>query len=119
MSPEGCVTGSCAGPSVGPSFVIRAARVQFDPGGPKFVTTRASRTPVSAPPQLDPVVPIVIEIRVVVSSLGSWHAPFDGVGVASVGLFVFYDDCEMQTESTQRATIGLCMCEVSTQTAIR
>ena len=30
-----------------------AARVQFDPGGPKFVTTLASRTPVSAQPQLD------------------------------------------------------------------
>ena len=57
---EVCVTGSCAGPSGGPSFGIRvvlcrfvAARVQFDPGGPKFVTARASRTPVSAQPQLD------------------------------------------------------------------
>ena len=36
----------------------------------------------------DPVVRNVIEIRVVVSSLGSWHAPFGGVCVASVGLFV-------------------------------
>ena len=58
-----------------------------------FVTARASRTPVSAQPQLDgswTVVPIVIEIRGVVSSLGSWQAPFGGVGVASEGLFVYY-----------------------------
>ena len=47
-------------PSGGPSFEIlvvlcafMTARVQFDPGGPKFVTARASRTPVSAQPQLD------------------------------------------------------------------
>ena len=36
----------------------------------------------------DPVVPIVIKIRVIGSSLGSWHATFGGVCVASVGLFV-------------------------------
>ena len=99
MSAEVCDTGSCAGPSGGPSLGIRvalcafmAARVQFDSVGPKFVTARASRTPVSAQPQLgrDPVVPIVIEIRVVISSLGSWHAPFGGVDVASEGLFVYY-----------------------------
>ena len=94
VSPGVGVTGSCAGPSWGPIFVIRvvlcafvAAGVQFDPGGPKFVTTLASRTPVSAQLQLD-LMFIVIEIRVVVSSLGSWHAPFGGVCVTSVGLFV-------------------------------
>ena len=36
----------------------------------------------------DPVVLVVIEIRVVVSSFGGWRAPFGGVWVASVGLFV-------------------------------
>ena len=36
----------------------------------------------------DPVVLVVIEIRVVVSSFGGWRAPFGGVCVASVGLFV-------------------------------
>ena len=35
----------------------------------------------------DPVVPIVIEIRVVDSSRGSWYAIFGGVCVTSVGLF--------------------------------
>ena len=58
--------GSCAGPSGGPSFVIRvvlfvfvAARVQFDLGGPGFVTIihwiRPSykRTADPAQPQLD------------------------------------------------------------------
>ena len=30
-----------------------AARVQFDPGGPGFVTTHAYRTPDPAQPQLD------------------------------------------------------------------
>ena len=59
LAPEICA-GSCAGPSGGPSFVIRivlfafvAARVQFDPGGPGFVTTLAYHTPVRAQPQLD------------------------------------------------------------------
>ena len=73
---------------LGPNFVIQvvlcafvADGVQFDPGGPKFVTTLASRAPVS-------VVLIVIEIQVVVSTLESWHAPFGGVCVASVGQFV-------------------------------
>ena len=75
VSPEGCVTGSCAGPSVGPSFVIRAARVQFDPGEPKFVTTRASRTPVSAQPQLD-----VIQ-WCLSSSRSGWLSLLSGAGM--------------------------------------
>ena len=81
VSPEVFVTGSCAGPSGGPSFVIRvvlcafvAAGVQFDSGGPKFVTTLASRTPVSAQPQLD-VIHLCLwsssEIRVVSLLSGS------------------------------------------------
>ena len=40
----------------------------------------------------DPVVPIVTEIRVVVSSLGSWHAPFGGVVVVSVGHQTIIDE---------------------------
>ena len=60
VSLEVCVAGSWCHRELywtvwGPSFVIRvvlcafvAAGVQFDPGGPKFVTTLASRTPVSA-----------------------------------------------------------------------
>ena len=86
----GAVLGRPGAPVLGYDVLCAfvAGIVQLDPGGPKFVTARASRTPVSAQPQLD-VVPIVIEIRVVVSSLGSWHAPFGGVGVASVGLVVF------------------------------
>ena len=60
VSPEVCVAGSCAGPSEGPSYVIRvvvfafvAASVQFDPGGPEFVTILASRTPGPGQPLLD------------------------------------------------------------------
>ena len=34
-------------------FAFVAARVQFDPGGPRFVTTLAYRTPDPALPQLD------------------------------------------------------------------
>ena len=65
----GVCAGNCAGPSGG--FVIRvvlfafvAARVQFDPGGPGFVTTPVYRTQ-----DRDPVKPIVVGIRVVDSSL--------------------------------------------------
>ena len=82
VSPEVGVTGSCAGPSGGPSFGIRvalcafvAARVQFDPGGPKFVTARASRTPVSAQPQLD-----VIQLCLSSSSSG-WLSLLSGAGM--------------------------------------
>ena len=57
---SGVCAENCAGPSGGPSFVIRvalfafvAARVQFDPGGPGFVTAPAYRTPDPAQPQSD------------------------------------------------------------------
>ena len=79
---EVCVTGSCAGPSGGPSFGIRVAlcafvagRVQFDPGGPIFVTARASRTPVSEQPQLD-----VIQLCLS-SSRSGWLSLLSGAGI--------------------------------------
>ena len=82
VSAEVCVTGSCAGPSGGPSFGIQvvlcafvAARVQFDLGGPKFVTTRASRTLVSAQPQLD-----VIQLCLS-SSRSGWLSLLSGAGM--------------------------------------
>ena len=34
-------------------FAFVVARIQFDPGGPGFVTTHAYRTPDPAQPQLD------------------------------------------------------------------
>ena len=81
MSAEVCDTRSCAGPSGGSSFEKRVvmcafmtARVQFDPGGPKFVTTRASRTPVSAQPQLD-----VIQLCLT-SSRSGWLSLISGAG---------------------------------------
>ena len=91
VSPEVCDTGSCAGPSGGPSFGIRvvlcafmAARVQFDPGGPKFVTAHASRTLVSTQPQLD-----VIQLCLS-SSRSGWLSLLSGAGMfpsaASVSL---------------------------------
>ena len=81
-SAEVCDTGSCAKPSGGPSFDIRVAlcafmtsRVQFDPGGPQYVTARASRTLVSAQPQLD-------VIQLCLSSSGSgWLSLHSGAGM--------------------------------------
>ena len=61
-----------------------ADRVHFDPGGPTFVTTLASRAPVSAQPQLD-------VIRLCLSSSRSgWLCLLSGAGVllSAVGLFV-------------------------------
>ena len=82
MSAEVCNTGSCAGPSGGPCFDIRVvlcalmtARIQFDSGGPNFVTARASRTPLSAQPQLD-------VIQLCPSSSGSgWLSLHSGAGM--------------------------------------
>ena len=88
VSPEVCVAGSlghremCLAVRGLPSFVIHvvvcafvAARVQFDPGGPTFVTTRASRTPVSAQPQLD-----VIQCCLS-SSRSGWVSILSGAGM--------------------------------------
>ena len=82
VSPEGCVAGSCAGPSGGPGFVIPvvlfalvAARVQFDPGGPGFVTTLVYRTTVFAQPQLD-----VIQLCPS-SSRSGWSTLLSGAGM--------------------------------------
>ena len=77
---EVCVAGSCAGPSGGPSFVIVlfafvAASVQFDPRVPEFVTTLASRTQVSAQPQLD-----VIQLCPS-SSRSGWSTLLSGAGM--------------------------------------
>ena len=68
-------------------FAFVAARVQIYLGGPEFVTTLVVSYTGSCPAAVgrDPVMPIVIEIRVVDSSLWSWHANFGGVCVASVG----------------------------------
>ena len=82
VSPDACVTGTVAGPSGGPSFEIRVALcafvvaiVQFDPGEPKFVTTLASRTPISAQPQLD-----VIQLCPS-SSRSGWWTLHSGAGM--------------------------------------
>ena len=70
-----------------PAFVIRvvlcafvAARVQFDMGGPKFVTTLASRTPVSAQPQLD-----MIQLCPS-SSRSGWSTPHSGAGMLQLAV---------------------------------
>ena len=97
MSAEVCDTGSCAGPSEGPSFEIRVvlcafmtARAQFDPGGPIFVTARVSRTPISAQPQLDVIQLCLTSSGWLCLLSGAGMLPSAGVGVASEGLFVSY-----------------------------
>ena len=96
-------------------FALVATRVQFDPGGPGFVTTLAYRTPVSAQPQLD-----VIQLYPS-SSRSGWSTLFSGAGMllSAVSALLRWDFlCNFR--AIDRCGLGahkgplirLCMCTV-------